>query len=173
MRDQMEHYLNRARAAALAGQLGIITDVGPVLDGLLRTFGKIYGDRNLALESRAPTGLRFRGERQDIEEMIGNLIDNACKWAETRVEVSAEIIAPNDRPVLRVVVDDDGPGLPEAARHEAMQRGKRLDETKPGSGLGLSIVSDLAANYRGRLTLSESPLGGARAELELPGDLAT
>jgi signal transduction histidine kinase len=173
MRDQMDYYLNRARAAALAGTLGAVTEVGPVLEALSRTFSKIYRDRAPTLEVTAASGLRFRGERQDFEEMVGNLIDNACKWAETRVEIRAEVVEAQGRSVLRVVVDDDGPGLPEAARATVMQRGRRLDETKPGSGLGLSIVSELAGNYGGRLELEVSPLGGTRAKLELGGDRST
>lgn len=169
MRDQIEHYLNRARTAALAGTLGSLTEVGPVMDALARTFGKIFQDRALAIDVSVPAGIQFRGERQDFEEMAGNLIDNACKWAASRVEVAVELTEDRGRWVVRVVVEDDGPGLPEAARAEAKKRGRRLDETKPGSGLGLSIVVDLAAHYGGRLSLGASRLGGARAELDLPG----
>ena len=171
MREQMDYYLNRARAAALAGTLGAATEVGPVLQALARTFGKIYRDKELALEVGAVDGLRFRGERQDLEEMAGNLVDNACKWARSRVEIRADLSEEKGRSVLRIAVDDDGPGLPADAREEAMKRGRRLDETKPGSGLGLSIVSELAAIYGGTLTLGPSGLGGTRAELSLAGDL--
>jgi signal transduction histidine kinase len=172
MRDQMDYYLNRARTAALAGTLGAATEVGPVLEALARTFGKIYREKDLALDLEAADGLRFRGERQDLEEMAGNLVDNACKWARSQVAVTAEVTQEKGRAVLRIIVDDDGPGLPPEAREEVMKRGKRLDETKPGSGLGLSIVSELATIYGGRLELGRSPLGGARAELSLVGDVA-
>lgn len=171
MRDQVNYYLDRARAAALAGTLGTLTEVEPVISGLARTFAKIYRDKDLAVELAVPKGLRFRGERQDLEEMAGNLIDNAVKWAAGQVTVAAEIVRDGDeRSRFRLVIDDDGPGLPEAARAEMIKRGRRLDETKPGSGLGLSIVADLAALYRGSLTLDASPMGGLRAVLELPGD---
>lgn len=171
MRDQVNYYLDRARAAALAGTLGTLTGVEPVIAGLARTFAKIYRDKDLAVELAIPPDLRFRGEKQDLEEMAGNLIDNAAKWAAHKVEVAAEIVREDDdRPRFRLFIDDDGPGLPEAARAEVLKRGRRLDETKPGSGLGLSIVSDLAALYRGSLKLEASPLGGLRAILELPGD---
>jgi signal transduction histidine kinase len=170
MRDQVNYYLDRARAAALAGTLGTLTEAEPVIAGLARTFAKIYCDKNLAVELAIPPDLRFRGERQDLEEMAGNLIDNASKWAARKVEVSVEIVREDDRPRFRLLIDDDGPGLPEAAREEVLKRGRRLDETKPGSGLGLSIVSDLAALYRGSLRLDASPMGGLRAILELPGD---
>jgi signal transduction histidine kinase len=170
MHDQVSYHLDRARAAALAGALGTVTEVEPVVAGLVRTFEKIYKDRSIAIAAAIPAEARFRGERQDLEEMIGNLVDNACKWAATRVEVSAETASEGGRAWLRVLIDDDGPGLPDEARADVLRRGRRLDETKPGSGLGLSIVGDLAALYRGTLALNRSSLGGLRAVLELPGD---
>ena len=126
--------------------------------------------RTLRLDLSVAPGARFRGERQDLEEMAGNLIDNACKWARSHVEIRVEVIREDDRPLLCICVDDDGPGLPEADRAEMLKRGRRLDETTPGSGLGLSIVVDLAALYQGRLRLEQSPDGGLRAVLNLPGD---
>src|SRR3954447_14156017 len=170
MRDQVNYHLDRARAAALAGTLGTITEAEPVVAGLVRTFERLYRDKGVAIAAVIPAGTRFRGERQDLEEMIGNLIDNACKWAAGRIEISADTVRENERAWLRILFDDDGPGLPDEARAEVLKRGQRLDETKPGSGLGLSIVRDLAALYRGTLTLERSPLGGLRAVLELPGD---
>ncbi len=172
MRDQVNYYLDRARAAALAGTLGSVTEVEPVIAGLTRTFAKIYRDRGLAIGVSIPPGTRFRGERQDLEEMVGNLIDNACKWAVTHVGVTVEVKREDDRSRLAIVVDDDGPGLPEDSRAQVLKRGRRLDESKPGSGLGLSIVADLAALYRGSLALGEAPEGGLRASLDLPGDSA-
>lgn len=173
MRDQVEYYLRRARTAALAGTSRTITDIRPILDGLGRTFDKIYGERAIRLRIQPGGVARFRGERQDFEEMAGNLIDNACKWAEGRVEVAIDAVADGEARMVRLCVDDDGPGMPQAARAEAIKRGRRLDETRPGSGLGLSIVSDLAAHYGGRLTLAASGLGGTRAELILPGEAAS
>lgn len=170
MRDQVNYYLDRARAAALAGTLGTLTDVEPVVSGLARTFAKIYRDKDLEVALAIPPDLRFRGEKQDLEEMAGNLIDNAAKWASRKVEITMEVVREDERSRFRLLIDDDGPGLPEAARAEVLKRGRRLDETKPGSGLGLSIVSDLAALYRGSLKLEAAPLGGLRAVLELPGD---
>ena len=170
MRDQVNYYLDRARAAALAGTLGTLTDIEPVIAGLTRTFAKIYRDKELAIEVEVPPGLRFRGERQDLEEMAGNLIDNAAKWATGKVLVQASVNRDDpQRPRFFLTIEDDGPGLPEAVRAEMLKRGRRLDETKPGSGLGLSIVSDLAALYAGTLSLDVSTLGGLKAVLELPG----
>jgi signal transduction histidine kinase len=115
--------------------------------------------------------VRFRGERQDLEEMVGNLVDNACKWAQMRVSV--EIVTERTggtavAPMMRVTVDDDGPGLNPGQRDQVARRGRRLDETKPGSGLGLSIVLELATLYGGSLQLGTAPIGGLRAELVLP-----
>jgi len=171
MSDQIKHYLDRARAAALAGTLGAITEVEPVLAGLARTFEKIYREKNLAIAIAAAPGARFRGERQDLEEMAGNLVDNACKWAVHRVAIEVRVVQEDDRPRLRIAVEDDGPGLPETAMEDMLKRGRRLDETKPGSGLGLSIVSDLAALYQGSLRLDTSALGGLCAVLELPSSI--
>ena len=172
MRHQVDYYLQRARTAALAGKLGVICDPWPVLEGLVRTFGKIVLDRVVAIELTGDRTARFRGERQDLEEMAGNLIDNACKWANSRVRVTVAAATADERPVFTIRVEDDGPGMPEEAREEALKRGRRLDETKPGSGLGLSIVTDLAAHYGGGLSLGTSEFGGALAELRLPGDTA-
>jgi signal transduction histidine kinase len=172
MRDQVAHHLERARIAARLTVINTITDVAPTIEALRRTMEKIHRDRSVAIELEADAQAKFHGERQDLEEMVGNLVDNACKWAASRVliEVLVERPAePGTGPVLRIVVDDDGKGLPEAERAKASRRGQRLDESKPGSGLGLSIVVDLAALYGGSLSLGDAPIGGLRAELVLPG----
>jgi len=170
MRDQVNYHLDRARAAALAGTLGTSTEVEPALAGLVRTFGKIYRDKDIAYDVQVSAGLRFRGERQDFEEMVGNLVDNASKWAKGRVAIRAAAVAQDAYPHLQITIEDDGPGLPPEAREAVRARGRRLDETKPGSGLGLSIVADLVALYRGRFRLEEADLGGLRAVIEIPGD---
>jgi signal transduction histidine kinase len=172
MRDQISFYLDRARAAARGGALGTATQIAPCVEGLLRTFTKIYSDRGVAFSGEMGRDLRFLGERQDLEEMIGNLLDNAGKWAESTVAVTvAATPAANGagRGAVVVTIDDDGPGLAPHLRAQATERGRRLDETKPGSGLGLSIVVDLAAAYGGALELDDSPYGGLRARLRLPG----
>jgi len=171
MRDQVARTLDRARAAVSAQGIGAASEVEPVVAGLLRTFEKIYSDRAVAFTASVRGAARFQGERQDLEEMIGNLVDNAGKWAQSRVEVRVEpdpARGLDARAYFRVTIDDDGPGLEPELREKALLRGKRLDETKPGSGLGLAIVADLAALYRGALTLGASPAGGLRAELVLP-----
>jgi signal transduction histidine kinase len=133
---------------------------------------KIHHSRNVAIDIDAPEDARFRGEQPDLEEMVGNLVDNACKWAQSRVAIevfSEKLTTVDDRRFVHIVVDDDGPGLSPSQREQVARRGRRLDETKPGSGLGLSIVVELAALYGGGLTLGTAPIGGLRAELVLPG----
>jgi signal transduction histidine kinase len=171
MRDQVAHHLERARIAARVTVIGTVTDVAPVIEGLRRTMEKIHRDRDIAIDVENNALVKFRGERQDLEEMIGNLVDNACKWARSRVfvEVMVKAATGSDRPpLLHIIVDDDGPGLSPAERAQVARRGQRLDESKPGSGLGLSIIVDLAALYEGSLSLGASPIGGLRAELILP-----
>jgi signal transduction histidine kinase len=172
MRDQVAHHLERARIAARVTIIGTVTEVAPAIEALQRTMEKIHRDRGILIEVQADSRARFRGERQDLEEMAGNLVDNACKWAASRVfvEVLVEQPAkPGAASMFRIIVDDDGRGLSEAERAQVSRRGQRLDESKPGSGLGLSIVVDLAALYGGSLTLGGAPIGGLRAELLLPG----
>ncbi|MBV8764155.1 MAG: sensor histidine kinase [Hyphomicrobiales bacterium] len=171
MRDQISWHLDRARTAALTGAPVGATPVAPVIAEIARAFEKIHPARRLAILADGSEDLRFRGERQDLQEMVGNLLDNAGKWSSADVRIAARRLAEPSAgapPRLAVTVDDDGPGLPEAARAEVMRRGMRLDETKPGSGLGLSIVTDIATQYGGKLTLGTSPLGGLRAEVVLP-----
>jgi signal transduction histidine kinase len=171
MRDQVNLYLDRARRAARAQSIGASTDVEPVLQSLARTLQRINIDRKLVIDVDAPQGLRFRGERQDLEEMVGNLMDNACKWAKSRILVRAQHLAAqggDGRYWLLITVDDDGPGIPAEKRATALERGKRLDESKPGSGLGMSIISETAGMYFGALSLDAAELGGLRANLKLP-----
>ena len=171
MRDQVARHLQRARLAARLTVVGSITDVAPVVTALARTMEKIHHGRNVAIEVRADADARFRGERPDLEEMIGNLVDNACKWATSRVAIDVVRERPDPASageILRIVVDDDGRGLSASEREQVAERGRKLDETKPGSGLGLSIVVELASLYGGELKLGTAPLGGLRAELVLP-----
>ncbi len=171
MRDHVSLYLDRARRAARAQTLGAATDVEPVLAALGRTIMRINQDRGVKIDVSVSPGLKFRGEVQDLEEMAGNLIDNAAKWSKQAVKISAApIIDPIDgtQNWLMITVDDDGPGLPANKRAEAVKRGKRLDETKPGSGLGLSIVTETAGMYSGNLVLGDADIGGLRVQLRLP-----
>ncbi|MBS9478836.1 ATP-binding protein [Ancylobacter radicis] len=174
MKGQVAHHLERARMAARASVVTSVEEVGPIVEKLAGTLAKVYRTKGVEVET-APMpalmpDLRFRGERQDLEEILGNLIDNACKWAETRVRVAVELLpgTGGQRDFFEIVIDDDGPGLTPAQQSQALQRGKRLDETKPGSGLGLSIVTELAALYGGALAMERAPLGGLRCRVRLP-----
>lgn len=169
MREQVDHHLERARVAARANVLGASTDVAPTINSLMRALKKIYGEKNLSVAMECPEEIKFRGEKQDLEEMVGNLLDNAFKWAdnEIRLHVSkgnnAEI-----GPFFEICIEDDGPGLNKEERLAVLQRGKRLDESKPGSGLGLSIVGDIASMYKGSFVLARANSDGLRATLQLP-----
>ena len=173
MRDQVNYYLDRARISARVGVIGRVTDVKPVTEAICRALDRIYRDRQLDIQVDCPVDARFQGEKQDLEELIGNLADNACKWATSKVLISVRV-EPRPTPSaipsnhLILAVDDDGPGLTPEQRAQGIARGRRLDETKPGSGLGHSIVADLAQSYRGQFKLEKSTLGGLSARLDLP-----
>jgi signal transduction histidine kinase len=171
-RQHVDWHLSHARASASARVPGIRAEVAPAVAGLFRVMARVHVQRGLHLAwAEAAPGLAFAGEVQDLQEMLGNLIDNACQWAHTQVSVSAGQrlpMAPEDGAMLTVVVADDGPGIPPAHRQDMLTRGARLDEAVPGSGLGLAIVADLAALYGGQLTLAQSELGGLAATLTLP-----
>jgi len=164
-RRQVDYHLARAQAAAAVRLPGARTPLNPVVDGLVRTMRRIHAGRDLDLVVQPiAASLAFRGEAQDLQEMLGNLLDNACKWASRRVEINAGI--EQDRLVIRV--DDDGKGIAAEQREAMLRRGVRADQQVPGSGLGLAIVDDLARMYGGQVVLADSPLGGARAVLTLP-----
>ena len=172
MRDQIEHHLNRASIAARSGITGSQTVVKPVASALIRALKRIYESRGLKIVSACPQGVIFAGEKHDLEEMVGNLLDNACKWAKSEVVLRVSLSADADSGsghALVISVDDDGPGLSNKEMQAVVKRGRRLDESKPGSGLGLSIVAELAHLYKGQLSLEKSGNGGLSARLELPG----
>jgi signal transduction histidine kinase len=164
MRRQVDHYLARARTAAAARILGARTDVAPVVEDLRRALERIYAERAIQILVACETGLGFRGDRQDLEEMLGNLMDNGCKWAKGKVAVDIHRL--DGRLVCHV--DDDGLGLTEEERTAVFDRGTRLDESVPGTGLGLAIVREIAELHGGTISLDRSPLGGLRAVLVLP-----
>lgn len=164
-RRQVDYHLARARAAAAVRATGLRTPVLPPLRALLRTMQRLHAARHLSFElaPQAQDGA-FRGEEQDLYELLGNLIDNAGKSAQQRVVVDVQCVQGQ----LCFTVDDDGPGIPEAQREHMFERGVQLDEQRPGSGLGLDIVRALAETYGGSVQALASPLGGARLRLCLP-----
>lgn len=166
MRLHLDHHMARARAAAARGVPGLGTEVGEVVSGLARTLLRLHADRDLAFDLDLAAGLRFGGEREDLLEMLGNLMDNAGKWARRRVRVSGRATTEGG---LVLAVEDDGPGLPPEREQAVPAPGVRLDEAVPGAGLGLAIVRDLAELYGGTLRLGcAGELGGLVAELRLP-----
>jgi signal transduction histidine kinase len=164
MRRQVDHYLARARAAGSVNVLGNRTQVAPVISDLARVLTRIHVERAITVDWSVSSDLYFRGERQDLEEMAGNLMDNACKWASRQVVVKAS----RDGARLTLTVSDDGPGLSPEDRARVGTRGERLDESVPGSGLGLAIVRDISKLYAGFLELDAAPSGGLEARLILP-----
>lgn len=164
MRRQVDHYLSRARAAGSLDVLGNRTQVSAVMDDLSRVIARIHAVRGVVIDAECSDEIYFRGERQDLEEMMGNLIDNGCKWARGRVRVRCQKTAGR----LVLTVEDDGPGLSAEQRSQVGERGERLDETVPGSGLGLAIVRDISKLYGGFFGLDKSSLGGLLARLDLP-----
>lgn len=165
MREHVEHHLRRARAAARSQSHGERTLVEPVIDELAVTLERIFRDKGVEIDWRCPDDLCFRGERQDLQELAGNIMENAAKWCRSRVRATAVAASPER---LILTVEDDGPGLPADRREEVLKRGARLDESAPGSGLGLAIVDELARAYGGSLTLADSAMGGLKVEIGLP-----
>ncbi len=164
MREQVDHHLARARAAATSKILGARCEVSPVLGDLKRALSRIYVERGIDIDLECAAHPIFRGARHDLEEMLGNLMDNACKWAASKVRVRCSM----QELTFTLAIEDDGDGLPEHQRVEVLKRGRRLDESVPGTGLGLSIVDDLASLYNGKLELGEADLGGLKVTLILP-----
>jgi len=165
MREQVDHHLRRARTAARAQGSRDRTLVEPPLEELSRTLEKIFESKAVVIDWSTPPNLAFQGERQDLLEIAGNAMENACKWCRRGVWAQAEAISAER---LRLTVEDDGPGLPEERRQEVLKRGARLDESAPGSGLGLSIVDELVRAYGGTIALSQSSHGGLQVDIELP-----
>lgn len=163
--DQVERVLARIRAAGPLSAAAGRASVSAVLQDLAFSLDLIHRERGIAIGTDCPSDAVFPGDTADLAEMLGNLMDNACKWAQSQVRVAVAVEARR----LVILIDDDGPGIPHARRATALARGGRLDQSVPGSGLGLDIVRELAELYHGSLCLDDAPLGGLRARLELPG----
>ncbi len=164
MRRQIDYHLAHARAAASGATMNARCVVAESVHGLVRTVTRIYADRGLTIDAEVADTHVVQVQREDLDEMLGNLLDNACKWARQRVHVSVT----SSHDMVQIVVDDDGGGVPAGRREDVLSRGVRADQSAPGSGFGLAIVRDLAELYGGTITLDESPMGGARATLTLP-----
>lgn len=169
MRRHIDRHLARARAAGSAAVPGARTDAASLAHGIGRAIGGLARSRGVSVTVDAGPAAVFRGDREDLAEMLGNLMENAAKWAATQVRVTLAPTGSGPARRLRVRVEDDGPGLAPERREAVFTRGVRLDEDMPGSGLGLTIVRDLAACYGGTVMLEDSDLGGLAAVLDLPG----
>ncbi|MBN9244170.1 MAG: sensor histidine kinase [Mesorhizobium sp.] len=168
MQKQVEHYLQRARVAAQRDSVVYRTPVGPLVQRLGRVVQKL--NARVAVSWALPAeDVIFAGEREDLEEILGNLLENAVKWANTKVAITVAAAPPVSASpgLFEIAIEDDGPGIPEDKAREALKRGRRLDETKPGTGLGLAIVADLVNEYGGELALEQSLLGGLKAVVRL------
>ncbi|MBZ9755703.1 histidine kinase [Mesorhizobium sp. ESP6-5] len=166
MQKQIDHYLQRARVAAQRDSVVYRTPVAPLVQRMVRVLQKLNPRTSLSLSLPA-TEIVFAGEREDLEELLGNLLENAVKWARSAVAISVVPLAGKDESLFEISIEDDGPGIPEDRAREALKRGRRLDETKPGTGLGLAIVADLVNEYGGVLALERSGMGGLKATVRL------
>lgn len=165
MRGSINRYLSRARAAGPGGATGVRTNAAEVVEGLRFSLDRLYRERGIAISVDGFEGLFFAGDPQDLEEILGNLMDNACKWSRREVRISGALADG----WLKIAVEDDGPGIPDGERDAVLMRGRRLDETIPGAGLGLDIAHDIIELYRGVLRLEQSAgLGGLKVEVTLP-----
>jgi two-component system sensor histidine kinase PhoQ len=169
----IEHQMKRAAASggALLGQAPV--DVAPIITELRAALLKVYGNKDLLFGMAVDPAAQFIGDRADLTELLGNLLDNACKWARGNVRIEVRVdSAASSRTALLMFIDDDGPGIAESDRARVLVRGGRADEATPGHGLGLAMVHDTVALYGGQMHIDASELGGARFELKLPGRLA-
>ncbi len=168
MQQQVEHYLQRARVAAQRDSVVYRTPVKPLVERLARVIGKLNPNTDLSVDL-PEDDIVFAGEREDIEEMLGNLLENAMKWARSKVSISVAPLpgAEGEPDSFEIWIEDDGPGIPEDKARDALKRGRRLDESKPGTGLGLAIVTDLVNEYGGKLRLERGGLGGLKAIVQL------
>ena len=166
-KEQIDWNLAKARAATSSKNPRLKTPVLPVIESIVAVMHKVYAEKALSLrievQSPAASSLIFNGEEHDLQEIVGNLLDNACKWAKTKVDISAA----SYKDGLQIVVEDDGLGVNPADYGKVLRRGFRVDELTQGSGLGLAIVDDLITLYGGSIELGHSSLGGLRVQVRL------
>jgi signal transduction histidine kinase len=167
MQRQVDYHLAHARAAAGRARPGARTPIVASVEGLIRALSRLHAARGISIAVDVPPTHTFDGQREELDEMLGNLLDNACKWAASRVTVTSTV----DASRVVIAIDDDGPGVAAELRESVLQRGVRADEATSGSGFGLAIVTDLVELYGGHLSLEQAPSGGTRARLELPSSV--
>jgi signal transduction histidine kinase len=164
MARHIDYHLSQARVVAAGSASGVSAPVAAAVEGLFRALGRLHAERHLTFEHAVAADHAVRCAPHDLDEMLGNLLDNACTWGRTHVRVASS----RQDEQVRITVDDDGQGLDPALIPRVLERGGRADQRVPGTGLGLAIVHDLAALYGGSLALERSPLGGLRVSLTLP-----
>lgn len=162
--QSISRYLNKARIAGSASLLGTKADLGSVLNDLIFSLEKLYDRHDIRIRMNEVEAVSVRADPQDMEELFGNLIENACKWSRGHVEVSVT----DSQETITILIEDDGPGVPESQIESLVERGVRLDETKPGTGLGLNIAKEILELYDGRLEFFQSDLGGLGVKVSLP-----
>ncbi|RAK34379.1 signal transduction histidine kinase [Falsochrobactrum ovis] len=168
MQVQIQHYLQRARIAAQRNSVVFRTPVTPVLERIKRVTAKLNPESNITFDNQLPSAI-FAGEKEDLEEIVGNLLENAAKWGRNRIHIILRSAQPiKDKRRFEIIIEDDGEGLAPDRIKEALRRGNRVDESKPGTGLGLSIVQDTVQEYGGDLRLSKAALGGLKVCVFLP-----
>jgi two-component system, OmpR family, sensor histidine kinase PhoQ len=166
----VEHQLRRAATSGGASVGKQAVEILPVAQELRRALLKAHARKDFSLQLAIPPQLLFIGDRDDLTEALGNMMDNAAKWCASQVRVTAALLPEaGAAQKLQLAVEDDGPGIPVPDRQRVLERGQRADEHTPGHGLGLAMVREMAGLYGGELQLADSPLGGARVELRLPG----
>ena len=163
---RISHYLQNARIAGTKNVLGVSADIATVCRELAETLNILYREKGIGVTIVGKDILAVKVEADDLVELLGNLMDNAAKWADGVVRVEIGAVADDGK--VRVFIDDDGAGIPAELRDTVLKRGCRLDEQEPGDGFGLSIAQETAELYGGSLALTESPLGGLRAIVTLP-----
>lgn len=164
IQQHIEYHLGRARMAGSMNILSVKSNPSERVDAISMAFDKVYADRALLLINELDSDLEVAVDQGDLDEMLGNLLENSYKWANSQIRVYSKAA---DNEQIMIIIEDDGPGIAEPHRQQVLKRGVRLDETTPGTGLGLNIVSEMAYSYRGKLTLEESQLGGVKAILLL------
>jgi two-component system sensor histidine kinase PhoQ len=166
MTHLIEYQLQRAAASGRA-PLAAPVEVKPVIEKIVAALAKVYADKGVEFALDVDASVTFQGDAGDLTEMLGNLLDNACKWCRRQVQVHARRMPASGttRPVLEISVEDDGPGIPADRKAHVLERGVRADETTPGHGLGLAMVQDSVALYHGQLSLGTSRQGGLMVSL--------
>ncbi|EGQ8445676.1 TPA: ATP-binding protein [Vibrio alginolyticus] len=163
IQDHIDYHLGRARMAGSMNILSVKSNPADRVDAISMAFDKVYASRSITLINELDSELNVAVEQADLDEMLGNLLENGYKWANSMIRVHSS----QDKENIHIIIEDDGPGIPKEKLSQVIKRGVRLDETTPGSGLGLNIVSEMAHSYRGQLTLDTSALGGLKASLVL------